>query len=73
MARLLPPTAAGRPIDSTTCFYKCRGNSGVLPCKLVEHHQYICTYLDDMPEIRNWKWTNKQGEPILTSYRADDN
>jgi xylulose-5-phosphate/fructose-6-phosphate phosphoketolase len=25
--------------------------------KLREHHTYICTYLDDMPEIKNWKWT----------------
>ncbi|RKR81978.1 xylulose-5-phosphate/fructose-6-phosphate phosphoketolase [Mucilaginibacter gracilis] len=24
--------------------------------KLVEHHEYICKYLDDMPEIKNWKW-----------------
>jgi len=25
--------------------------------KLKQHHHYICTYLDDMPEIRDWKWT----------------
>jgi xylulose-5-phosphate/fructose-6-phosphate phosphoketolase len=25
--------------------------------KLDEHHSYICTYLDDMPEIKNWKWS----------------
>lgn len=25
--------------------------------KLTEHHEFICTYLDDMPEIKNWKWT----------------
>lgn len=25
--------------------------------KLKEHHEYICQYLDDMPEIKNWKWT----------------
>jgi len=23
--------------------------------KLKEHHNYICAYLDDMPEIKNWK------------------
>jgi len=22
--------------------------------KLAEHREYICTYLDDMPEIKNW-------------------
>jgi len=27
--------------------------------KLKEHTAYICTYLDDMPEIKNWKWENK--------------
>lgn len=24
--------------------------------KLAEHHDYICQYLDDMPDIKNWKW-----------------
>lgn len=24
--------------------------------KLQEHHTYICENLDDMPEIKNWKW-----------------
>ncbi|SDE10342.1 phosphoketolase family protein [Niabella drilacis] len=25
--------------------------------KLKEHRSYICTYFDDLPEIKNWKWT----------------
>lgn len=25
--------------------------------KLREHHNYICTYLDDLPAIKDWKWT----------------
>ena len=25
--------------------------------KLVEHKQYIAEYGEDLPEIRNWKWT----------------
>jgi xylulose-5-phosphate/fructose-6-phosphate phosphoketolase len=26
--------------------------------KLLEHHEFICAYLDDMPEIKNWKWNS---------------
>ena len=25
--------------------------------KLVEHREYIRRYGDDMPEIKNWKWS----------------
>jgi xylulose-5-phosphate/fructose-6-phosphate phosphoketolase len=25
--------------------------------KLIAHRQYITQYGEDMPEIRNWKWT----------------
>ncbi len=26
--------------------------------KLLEHEQFICEYGDDLPEIKNWKWTS---------------
>ncbi|MBE9597785.1 phosphoketolase [Pedobacter sp. MC2016-24] len=26
--------------------------------KLKEHKKYICLHLDDMPEIKNWKWSD---------------
>jgi xylulose-5-phosphate/fructose-6-phosphate phosphoketolase len=25
--------------------------------RLYEHHDYIRQHLEDMPEIRNWRWT----------------
>jgi xylulose-5-phosphate/fructose-6-phosphate phosphoketolase len=30
--------------------------------KLYEHHDYIRQYLEDMPEIRNWRWTSNFSE-----------
>jgi xylulose-5-phosphate/fructose-6-phosphate phosphoketolase len=26
--------------------------------KLIEHTQYITTYGDDLPEVRDWRWAN---------------
>lgn len=26
--------------------------------KLIEHKEYITTYGDDLPEIREWRWTD---------------
>jgi xylulose-5-phosphate/fructose-6-phosphate phosphoketolase len=27
--------------------------------KLKQHHEYICSKLDDMPEIKNWNWKSE--------------
>ncbi|HEV2455576.1 MAG TPA: phosphoketolase family protein, partial [Verrucomicrobiae bacterium] len=28
--------------------------------KLIDHKKYVCEYGEDMPEIRNWKWTGQK-------------
>ena len=32
--------------------------------KLIEHRQFITTYGEDMPEIRNWTWTGRSGSEV---------
>lgn len=32
--------------------------------KLVEHHQYITTYGQDLPEVRSWQWNNGKGNYV---------
>jgi len=40
--------------------YKGAHLKQIMKDKLVEHRQYIDEHGEDMPEIRSWKWKNKQ-------------
>jgi xylulose-5-phosphate/fructose-6-phosphate phosphoketolase len=35
--------------------------------KLVEHRHYVCEYGDDLPEVKDWRWTGYKSEPIRAS------
>ncbi len=37
---------------------------------LIEHHQYIRTYGEDMPEINNWQWTAVPGPGLRCEQEA---
>jgi len=39
--------------------------------KLYEHHSYIREHLEDLPEIRNWRWTADFSEPTAPPPLAD--
>jgi hypothetical protein len=41
--------------------------------KLVQHKQYIDKYGEDLPEIRNWKWSwgeTQKGKPLEEKTQA---
>jgi xylulose-5-phosphate/fructose-6-phosphate phosphoketolase len=38
---------------------------------LRRHQQYITTHLEDMPEVRDWTWTDASGRPRLTAPLAE--
>ena len=43
----------------------CLSSTGVYPKqefteKLIQHRQYLREHGEDMPEIRDWKWTGKR-------------
>jgi xylulose-5-phosphate/fructose-6-phosphate phosphoketolase len=40
--------------------------------RLIEHHHYIRTHGEDMPEIRNWQWGAGGGPQLRTSHPAHE-
>jgi len=39
--------------------------------KLYEHHSYIREHLEDLPEVRNWRWTADFSEPAAPPLLAE--
>jgi xylulose-5-phosphate/fructose-6-phosphate phosphoketolase len=51
---------AGAAVDRIPRLLSVNGHfKQFLRNKLVEHKQYICEYGEDLPEIRDWKWSAK--------------
>jgi len=60
-ARRNPKEAVSNvPARGTRSAYEAAGIylNQQLKDKLIKHKQYIDKYGEDLPEIRNWKWSN---------------
>jgi len=41
--------------------------------KLIDHKQYIMKYGDDLPEVRNWRWSGAGPAPAIKTDTGSDN
>jgi phosphoketolase len=41
---------------------------------VIDHEHYICTYGDDMPEVRDWRWeqSGKKVGPKVSDTEGDN-